>query len=80
MNHDLFLAILSMDSYNRGYGRGVRFSPNESLAPRNEIGRQIGNAFVTAQTITAEAIDSDFYAIAYRGSQFRAQFREHNIN
>jgi hypothetical protein len=24
MNRDLFLAILSMDSYNRGYGQGVQ--------------------------------------------------------
>jgi hypothetical protein len=23
MNRDLFLAVLSMDSYNRGYGQGV---------------------------------------------------------
>jgi hypothetical protein len=24
MNEDLFLAILAMDSYNRGYGAGVK--------------------------------------------------------
>jgi hypothetical protein len=24
MNRDLFLAILSMDSYNRGYGVGIK--------------------------------------------------------
>jgi hypothetical protein len=24
MNRDLFLAILSMDSYNRGYGKSLR--------------------------------------------------------
>ena len=27
MNRDLFLAILSMDLYNRGYGQGVILNP-----------------------------------------------------
>jgi hypothetical protein len=28
MNRDLFLAILSMDSYNRGYGQSIKNLPD----------------------------------------------------
>jgi hypothetical protein len=38
ISRDLFSSVISMDSYNRGFTRGIRFRPNESLAPRNEIG------------------------------------------
>ena len=31
MNRDLFLAILSMDSYNRGYGQGITGLSNTGL-------------------------------------------------
>jgi hypothetical protein len=31
MNRDLFLAILSMDTYNRGYSRGVNFGVTVTL-------------------------------------------------
>jgi hypothetical protein len=65
MNRDLLLAILSMDSYNRGYGRGIKFSSDESSAPRNEIGARIGNATISAQNITAAAQTAGFYALAY---------------
>jgi hypothetical protein len=34
MNRDLFLAILAMDSYNRGYGAGV-----SKLTPDRAKGR-----------------------------------------
>ena len=31
MNRDLFLSILAMDSYNRGYGAGInKFGPNNA--------------------------------------------------
>lgn len=68
MNRDLFLAILSMDSYNRGYGRGIKFSIGESTAPRNESGVQIGTAVVRAQSNVldgSDAVNAGFYAIAY---------------
>ncbi len=74
MNRDLFLAILSMDSYNRGYGRGIKFSIGESTAPRNESGVQIGTAVVRAQSNVldgSDAVNAGFYAIAYDISQMK---------
>ena len=35
MNRDLFLSILAMDSYNRGYGAGV--NGDAAAAPRTAI-------------------------------------------
>jgi hypothetical protein len=37
MNRDLFLAILSMDSYNRGYGVGVKLPGLSTHIGRAEI-------------------------------------------
>lgn len=65
MNRDLFLAILSMDSYNRGYGRGVNFGPDSSSANRNEVGIRIGRATIRSQDNSEGAIAAGFYAIAY---------------
>jgi hypothetical protein len=64
MNRDLFLAILSMDSYNRGYGIGLN-----GLGGK---GSRIGTATVGEDALTlltkgaAEA--AGFYAIAYQVS------------
>ncbi len=65
MNRDLFLAILSMDSYNRGYGRGIKFSANDIASNKNEVGVKIGNAIVTQQDNSESAVAAGFYAIAY---------------
>lgn len=65
MNRDLFLAILSMDSYNRGYGRGVKLNSSDADYANDEIGARLGAASVTAQIITEEAQAAGFYAIAY---------------
>ena len=65
-DRDLFLAILAMDSYNRGYGAGLT---DESL---DESG-QIGNA----QVLSRQALGisdaeyaawqaAGFYAVAYQ--------------
>jgi hypothetical protein len=62
LSRDLFLSILSMDSYNRGYGVGV-------VLPR--ITAQLGNATIIrdsstlVQNGTRQDIPADFYAIAY---------------
>jgi hypothetical protein len=58
MNRDLFLAILSMDSYNRGYGASIR--------DLNETGK-IGNASIREFKIGEKQgwQSAGFYAIAY---------------
>jgi hypothetical protein len=62
---DLFLAILAMDPYNRGYGAGLR---DESLGETGEIanvqilGRQ-ALPVTDAQYATWQA--AGFYAVAY---------------
>ncbi|MEY9524038.1 PII-like signaling protein [Bradyrhizobium japonicum] len=54
---DLFLAILAMDAYNRGYNPGMEFSGNS-----DSTSTQIGDATV----LTADPDEeSSFYAIAY---------------
>jgi hypothetical protein len=61
MNQDLFLAILSMDSYNRGYDAGIRglnetgFIGTAALAPASQT-QQMGWE------------GTGFYAIAYNWS------------
>jgi hypothetical protein len=63
MNRDLFLAILSMDSYNRGYGVGVK-----GLAASGRL----GNAVIVNDSLALggtpnSRVDAGvgFYAIAY---------------
>ena len=60
MNRDLFLAILSMDSYNRGYGKSVDFGTNSDA-----VGTAIGNASIYDSDGGPDAVAADFYAIAY---------------
>ncbi len=62
MNRDLFLAILSMDSYNRGYGEGI------SNLPVVLNSTKIGNAKIVRQSDVlpgSDGVASGFYAIAY---------------
>jgi hypothetical protein len=58
MDRDLFLAILSMDSYNRGYAQGV--------TGLLETG-QLGNATLAPATAEQKAgwESAGFYALAY---------------
>ena len=57
---DLFLAILALDAYNRGYGPGMTFQ-GSSDAP----GTQIGDATVEVATDDSESQNAGFYAVAY---------------
>ena len=62
MNRDLFLAILAMDSYNRGYGQGINNLPVLLNVTR------IGNAIITRQSdilANSDGVNAGFYAIAY---------------
>ena len=63
MNRDLFLAILAMGSYNRGYGQGV-----SKLTPSGQIGlATIAKDSLVLGGNTDERLDeaAGFYAIAY---------------
>ena len=53
-NSDLFLSILALDSYNRGYSVGL-----------DVTGSTIGNASITSQEFTLEQKAVSFYATAY---------------
>ncbi|MBK9585303.1 MAG: hypothetical protein KA099_11820 [Alphaproteobacteria bacterium] len=60
MNEILFNAILSMDAYNRGYGRGI-----------NLTGTNIGDAqiiFDSTYAFNGADINESFYALAYESA------------
>jgi hypothetical protein len=54
MNGDLFLSILALDSYNRGYNAGT-----------NVTGEQVGTAQITSQGFSDDWQNIGFYATAY---------------
>lgn len=54
---DLFLAILALDAYNRGYNPGMTFTGYSDVA-----GTQIGDATIVGGSADAS---SGFYAVAY---------------
>ncbi len=67
MNRDVFLSLLALDAYNRGYGQGVLLERGDSVDGQDESGRQIGNAVVLRDANDAEGVAraAGFYAIAY---------------
>ncbi len=68
MNRDLFLAILAMDSYNRGYGQGIK-----GLAVKANV-TKLGNVTINTDSVIkfgADAQAAGFYAIAYDVSQMK---------
>ncbi len=60
MNRDVFLSILALDSYNRGYEPGLDLGTSSDAS-----GTQIGNATISKNKGDADARDASFYAIAY---------------
>jgi hypothetical protein len=65
MNRDVFLSLLALDSYNRGYGEGVFTEPRGGGAVQNEAGRTIGNATIIDVPLPEGSLAAGFYAIAY---------------
>ncbi len=63
MNENLMMAILAMDSYNRGYGSSIDFGINPDLA---NIGIGTAQTFITS-TVLGQGVDqsASFYAISY---------------
>ena len=57
ISKDLLLAILAMDSYNRGYGAGI-----EGLGG---AGSKIGSATMLDIDLPAGSVSSGFYAAVY---------------
>ncbi|MEM7778441.1 MAG: hypothetical protein AAF732_22915 [Pseudomonadota bacterium] len=62
---DLFLAILSMDAYNRGYGAGISDAGDNDPDGLGEAGSQIGGATVLDVDLPAGSPAAGFYAVAY---------------
>jgi hypothetical protein len=65
---DLFLAILAMDSYNRGYGAGLNDGGVGYTNGLGGAGSHIGTATVTQQSDVAPGtpgVAAGFYAVAY---------------
>lgn len=57
MNRDVFLTILAMDSYNRGYGQNLNGLP--------DLG-SIGAATIIDKPLPSGALAAGFYVIAYK--------------
>jgi cytosine/adenosine deaminase-related metal-dependent hydrolase len=76
ISKDLFLAILSMDAYNRGYGAGLsdgeHIENGVDLGLGEALGAGLGTATISkrlsdvSDTFAAEAQAAGFYAIAYK--------------
>jgi hypothetical protein len=62
---DLFLAILAMDSYNRGAGAGLNDGGSGDQDGLGRIGSQIGTATVVNDNNSTTAQAAGFYAVAY---------------
>lgn len=64
ISKELFLAILSMDSYNRGYGAGIA-----GLSESSNGSAKIGNATISKTLanfdMEGDAKSAGFYAISY---------------
>ncbi len=67
MNREVFLSLLALDSYNRGYGQYVKLDNDDSTSSQDEEGRKIGNATIIQDANDPEGVAqaAGFYAIAY---------------
>jgi hypothetical protein len=68
MNREVFLSLLALDAYNRGYGQTLVTTAGDTNSGVDEIDRLIGNARVSAQSDVdpdTDGVNAGFYAIAY---------------
>jgi hypothetical protein len=56
LSKELFLSILSMDAYNRGYNTRINFGPTSEA-----INTAIGNATIAASQREPDAVSAGFY-------------------
>ena len=64
MDRNLFLSILALDSYNRGYGERLRITPSGGT----DVGKHLGLAQINQQSDVETGqpgVQAGFYAIAY---------------
>jgi hypothetical protein len=61
MSHELFMAILAMDSYNRTYFPGIK----DSGEPTGMSGTQLGTATLLEIGLPAGYVDASVFAQAY---------------
>ena len=64
MKQDLFLEILAMDAYNRGYDQGI--------LGLGGVGSSLGKAVITSQSDIKKGtpgVNAGFYAVAYEWTQ-----------
>jgi hypothetical protein len=65
VSSELFLAILAMDAYNRGYNAGIVPQAGNAALGLGGVGSQIGNATVTRQDGGTDAQSASFFAQSY---------------
>lgn len=68
MNREVFLSLLALDAYNRGYGQAVVTTDGDTNSGVDELDRRIGTARVSAQSDVdpdTDGVNAGFYAIAY---------------
>ena len=69
ISKELFLAILSMDAYNRGYGAGIADGgANDPDGLGDSFGTRIGAATITQASDSdplSDEVTAGFYAVAY---------------
>jgi hypothetical protein len=82
MNRDVFLSILAMDSYNRGYGANVgRLSQSGSIGTAT-IGINADDPAGVAQAVGFYAVAYDWNGqkvISYRGTNLHYGNRQLNL-
>ena len=68
MNREVFLALLALDAYNRGYSQNLKIVSGDGDSGVSEDGRRLGIAAIISQSDTRQGlpgVDAGFYAIAY---------------
>jgi len=68
MNREVFLSLLALDAYNRGYGQSVLLNEGDSSVGQSEANRFIGTARISRQSdveVGTPGVNAGFYAIAY---------------
>ena len=68
MNREVFLSLLALDAYNRGYGQNVLLNNSDGNFGVAEGGRRIGTATIIQQSDVDQGdpgVAAGFYAIAY---------------